>query len=111
MFDNNRRRCPRFPFYAAAKITEIQSGVPLTTRTSELSRFGCYMDTMNPFPMATPVKLELLYDEEAISLDGAVIYSQANMGMGVVFAEVSKTAERVLLRWLAHLREINPSIV
>jgi hypothetical protein len=108
--DDNRRRCPRFPFYAAAKITEIQSGVPLTTRTSELSRYGCYMDTMNPFPIATPVKMELLYDDEAINLDGTIIYSQPNMGMGVVFAEVTETAESILGRWLNHLREINPAI-
>ena len=63
--DKDRRRLPRYPFYAEVHITETQTEIELTARSSELSRYGCYIDMMNPFPTSATVKIELRYYESA----------------------------------------------
>jgi hypothetical protein len=105
--NGDRRRSLRYPFYAAAEVTEIQSGIRLAARTSELSRHGCYMDMMNPLPVATAVNLNLLYNEQLVRAVGLVIYSQPNVGMAVAFGEIPQDDELVLDKWLGHLQEAN----
>ena len=56
-------------------------------RTSELSRHGCYFDMMNPLPIGSIVKIEILNHEKKVEATGRVIYSQSNVGMGVAFDE------------------------
>jgi len=101
--EQERRRSPRYPFYAEAQITEIETDVRVTARTSELSRYGCYMDMMNPFPDGTTVKIELHYNEQVVSANGKVIYSQPNVGMGVAFMETIAGADVILNGWLRDL--------
>jgi PilZ domain len=97
---DERRRSPRFPFYAAAQITELQTQTAITARTSELSRYGCYMDMLNPLPLGTPIKIQITYQEQTIDAKGHVIYSQPNMGMGVSFDELQAGQEVILERWV-----------
>ena len=99
--DPERRRGPRYPFYAAAQITELQMQVVMTARTSELSRYGCYMDMLNPSPIGTPVKIQITYNEETIDAAGRVIYSQPNMGMGVSFDEITPAHVAILEKWVS----------
>lgn len=97
------RRAPRFPFFASADITELRSQTRLTARTSELSRYGCYMDMMNPLPLGTSVRIVILYHEQSFSANGAVVYSQSNMGMGVAFNQMDSGQETILEKWLTEL--------
>ena len=97
------RRSPRFAFYASAEITELQTQTRLTARTSELSRHGCYMDMVNPLPLGTTVKIQLIHHEQTLDATGRVIYSQQNMGMGVAFDEIEAGYVLVLEQWLNDL--------
>jgi hypothetical protein len=97
------RRSPRFPFYASARITELQTQTGITARTSELSRHGCYMDMVNPLPLGTIVKIQLVHHEQTFDATGHVIYSQPNMGMGVAFDEIEAGYVLVLEKWLSDL--------
>jgi hypothetical protein len=99
-----RRRGPRYPFFASAQITEIASSSVMTARTSELSRYGCYMDMLNPLPLGTPVKADITYQEQTINAVGRVIYSQQNMGMGVSFDEIQPAHAATLERWIEAAR-------
>jgi hypothetical protein len=98
------RRCPRYPFYASAEIVEQETQTRLTTRTSELSRYGCYLDMLNPLPLGTAVKIQVLYNQQTFGVTGRVIYSQSNMGMGVAFDEMEAPQEQTLVKWLSALR-------
>jgi PilZ domain-containing protein len=98
------RRSPRFPFYASAEITEFPTQTRLTTRTSELSRHGCYIDVMNPLPLGTAVKIQIIHHEQTFDANGRVIYSQPNMGMGVAFDEIEVGQVPALEKWLSDLR-------
>lgn len=105
------RRSRRYPFYAAAEITELQTKTGVTARTSELSRHGCYMDMMNPFPLATGVKIQIVHQDEKFEANGSVVYAQANMGMGVCFEVVQPKDEAILEKWLQELeRKIGPLV-
>jgi hypothetical protein len=96
---DERRRGPRYPFFASAKITELQTKVEMTARTSELSGHGCYMDMLNPLPLGTAVKIQITYQEQTIDAAGHVIYSQSNMGMGVSFDEILPDHDALLQKW------------
>jgi hypothetical protein len=98
------RRCPRYPFYASAEIVELKTHTRMTTRTSELSRYGCYLDMLNPFPLGTLVIIQILYNEQTFGSAGRVIYSQHNMGMGVAFEEMELPQKQTLEKWLSALR-------
>jgi hypothetical protein len=76
----------------------------MATRTSELSRFGCYLDMLNPLPLGTAVLIQIIYNEQTFAATGRVIYSQRNMGMGVAFDETEAPQEQTLEKWLSHLR-------
>jgi hypothetical protein len=48
--ESERRRSPRYPFFAAVELTESKSGARLKARTSNLGFNGCYLGTINPLP-------------------------------------------------------------
>jgi hypothetical protein len=98
------RRSPRYPFYASAQITELQTKTGVTARTSELSRYGCYMDMMNPFPLATRVKIQITHRDEKFEAMGSVIYAQPNIGMGVSFEVAQPQDDATLEKWLQDLQ-------
>jgi hypothetical protein len=98
------RRSPRYPFYASAEITELQTKTGLTARTSELSRHGCYMDMMNPFPLATKVKIRITHQDENFEATGTVVYAQPNIGMGVSFEVAQPKDEATIEKWLEALK-------
>jgi PilZ domain-containing protein len=50
--EQERRRSPRFPFIAAAEVHEESNGWQLSARVSDISATGCYVDTINPLPVA-----------------------------------------------------------
>ena len=44
----DRRNAPRNPLFLTAEVTELSSDAILSARTSDVSRTGCYIDTLNP---------------------------------------------------------------
>jgi PilZ domain len=99
--ERERRRTPRYIFFAAAELLEEKSDVRVSSRVSELSLHGCYLDMMNPFPVDTPILLKIWTEENTVFLTKAkVIYSQPNMGAGVGFVDVDPKQLVVLQHWL-----------
>ena len=72
----------------------------IASRVSELSRFGCYLDMMNPFPTGTMVLVKISAGDAFFEAKGKIVYSQPNMGAGVGFLEVAPPSQEVLERWL-----------
>ena len=97
------RRVPRYPFYAGADIIETKSETKMSARTSELSRHGCYIDMLNPFPIGTPVRIRIVYNEQIFEATGRVVYSQRNMGMGVAFDTAKLECAQILDKWITAL--------
>ncbi len=98
--ERERRRTPRYVFFASAELLEEKSEVRVASRVSELSLHGCYLDMMNPFPKDTQVLLRIWTDEKIFQTKGKIIYSQPNMGAGVVFLDVQPMYVPILQQWL-----------
>jgi hypothetical protein len=98
--ERERRRTPRYVFFASAELFEEKSEVRIASRVSELSLYGCYLDMMNPFPKDTFVLLKIWADEMVFQTKGRIIYSQPNMGAGVVFLNVQPEYLPILQHWL-----------
>jgi PilZ domain len=99
--ESERRRTPRYMFFASAELLEERSEVRIATRVSELSRNGCYLDMMNPFPMHTVVLLKIWTEENVlIETRASVVYSQANRGAGLSFVDLDPRHLPLLDKWL-----------
>jgi hypothetical protein len=98
--NTERRRTPRFPFVAVAEIKEKESGEELVTQVSEISLYGCYIDQKNPFPSGTTVTVKIFSESEVFEAAARVLYAHPNLGMGLVYHEVSLRSASVLRQWL-----------
>src|SRR2546429_5926907 len=61
---------------------------------------GCYLDMMNPFPMGTSVLVKISAGNDFFQAKAKIVYSQMNMGAGVVFQEFDQASRIVLERWM-----------
>ena len=90
---------------ASAEVTELDSGsnARLLVRTSEVGLGGCYIDTLNPFPEGTSVRLRILRDTGAFETSAKVVYTDRGCGMGLAFSEMPPSQRSLLESWLAEL--------
>ena len=98
----DKRNDQRIAFIAAVEVTEAATGTRLSARTSDLSRSGCYIDTLNPTPSKTAVRLRLSHNGEELEIPGRIVYVSPGLGMGVRFdEELTAQQSHVLTRWLS----------
>jgi len=98
----DRRASPRFPVVLAAEVTETATGTRLSARTSDLSRNGCYIDTLNPIPVGTAVRVRLFHETETFEAPAKVVYVSPRLGMGLTFSnDLAPDQLAILDRWLA----------
>lgn len=72
----------------------------MSTRVSELSLYGCYLDMMNPFPTGTAVLVKIHAQSDHFESRGTVVYSLPHQGMGVAFQDVRPQFLPILQKWL-----------
>ena len=93
------RTTPRFAFIAEAEVV----GMKDRARVSELSARGCYIDSINPLPKDTDVRIRIRYGCSTCEFSGTVIYTHAGFGMGVVFGVLTAEQRSTLDVWLDEL--------
>jgi hypothetical protein len=86
----------------AAQVLELPRGAKLTARTSDISRTGCYIDTLNPSPVGSKVRLRLTHHDDVFEAVGSVVYTSTSLGMGIAFTEITPDELAKLDRWLAN---------
>jgi hypothetical protein len=97
---SERRRVPRIPFKATSVVTEADSSRMVVAQTSELSRFGCFVQTIKPYPKGTRVHIEMADGGDIFTASGVIAYVTGD-GMGVVFSMVESGNYEVLAKWLS----------
>jgi hypothetical protein len=97
----DRRAAPRYALILVAEVTDLVSGAKMNARTSDVSRTGCYVDTLNPAPPGSRIHLRLSQGEECFETEAKVIYVSQGLGMGVAFQNPSAQHLAILDRWLA----------
>ena len=100
---HERRRAPRSSIIASAGVIESKDGTNLRARISDLSLVGCYLDTTNPLPVGTEIRLNITHSDTNFTALGVVAHCQSNMGMGIRFTDVQLDQHAILDRWLAEL--------
>jgi hypothetical protein len=48
----------------AAEVVKLPRGARLSARTSDVSRTGCYIDTVNPVPQGSQVRARITHENE-----------------------------------------------
>jgi hypothetical protein len=96
-----RRKATRYPLALTAEVTEIATGAKLLAHTSELSRTGCYTETLNPFTVASQIQIRISHGTEVFETLGRVPYISPGRGMGIAFRSVVPEQQAILDRWLA----------
>jgi hypothetical protein len=100
-----RRREPRYPFIAMAEIVDEKENARTSSRVSDLSRHGCYVEMINPFPAGTNVTIEIYTDAEFLEAQATVAFYEAKEGMGLTFREMPEYFSNILTRWVAKAKE------
>lgn len=99
----NRRNAPRYPLILIAEVVELPSGTKMMARTSDVSRTGCYLDTLMPAPKGTQIQLRLVCGEEVFQTQAMVVYVSPGLGMGIRFDEQMSEHQLLILdRWLTN---------
>ncbi len=97
----NRRSSTRYALILVAIVTDLESEARLSARTSDVSRTGCYVDTLNPIPKGKAVHVTLSRGEETFESRGRVMYVSPRLGMGIKFDEPMDADQLATLsRWL-----------
>lgn len=98
--DEQHRRVPRYPFAAPAAVIP-EAGVPIGGNVTELSLYGCYLDSGAPLASRTRVSVKIFAaDGGYFEAEATVIYSNPSLGMGLVFRQVKPDFLAVLRQWL-----------
>lgn len=99
----DRRRFPRYSVAASAEATDVTSQTRINARISDLSREGCYVDTISPFVVDTDVYIQIAKDKALFSARARVLYSSVGMGMGLIFTAIEPADISILEKWIAEL--------
>jgi PilZ domain len=98
----DRRGAARYPLILAAEVTELDGSNALHGRSSDVSRSGCYIDTLNPMPVASLIQVRLRHGDAIFDAAARVMYVCPGLGMGVMFDKDTAAAQLTILdRWLA----------
>jgi hypothetical protein len=107
--EQDRRLASRNMLVASVEAEEIKSGMRISARTSDVSVYGCYLDTINTFSPGTPIRVHLTKANETVHSLAVVTYAHQGLGMGVAFTEISQDAREIIQRWITDLERGNPS--
>jgi hypothetical protein len=100
---DERRVHPRYSMSADAEIVESKSRTKMSARVSDLSRSGCYVEMMSPFPQGSQLKMRIMKNKTPFLAQATVAYATEGMGMGVKFKALEPEQIPILEKWLSEL--------
>jgi hypothetical protein len=83
-----RPRARRYSFVATVELTDTQSEAKIQERTSDLSLYGCRVETHKPFPTGAKVRIRIAHRSANFGALGRVSYATPEGGMGIAFNPV-----------------------
>jgi len=100
-----RHRARRYSFHAGIELTDLESETQTKAQTSNLSLFGCHVDTVKPLSAGTKVRIKISHRSENFEGLGRVVYARQNEGMGIHFTNIEPNDQLVLDKWIAERRD------
>jgi hypothetical protein len=80
-------------------------GAPMQTNASDIGGRGCYVETLVPFPLGTPLHITFWIGDNKMTSGAIVRASDPGVGMGIEFVGMAVDDQ---LRFQAHLDTIDP---
>lgn len=108
LIEAERRNSIRYQLTVSAEVVELKSGTRFSTRTTDLGPGGCFVDTLMPLPVGSDVSVRLHKDNISFEATGTVTFSQAGLGMGLAFGEMSPEKQMAFDAWLSELTTVRP---
>ena len=98
-----QHRAVRHRFVARVDVVDIDSERQIVARTSNLSVFGCFIETDSPLPRGAKIRMRITHRGAIFAALGQVSNSRL-AGMGVQFVSIEPAQQQILENWLAQLR-------
>ena len=95
-----RREARRYPLICHAELMNLDGSMRISARTSDLSLRGCYIDTLNPFPVGTRVLLQLTKNNQRLQFRAEVTSCHTGSGMGLIFDPLTPAQLDTVVSWL-----------
>jgi hypothetical protein len=110
----NRRKSPRYPMSAEARVTNLKTETEFGARISELSVSGCFLDTLNPLPDGSELHVKVSKESGVFETDANVVYSRPRLGLGIRFVNTDEVQQAILGSWIEEafsnkLKELRPA--
>jgi hypothetical protein len=87
MYSSERRKHPRFTTSLPVEVHTEGGHTAFRCVTSDLSLGGCYIETLEPFPVGTTLDLRLQI-EDTLRIQAEVITSYPQVGNGMQFVKI-----------------------
>ncbi len=97
-------RARRYLFVAAVELTDMRSDAKIQVRTSDLSIYGCRVETDKPFPTGAKVRIRIAHRSANFVALGRVSYTTEG-GMGIAFTQIEPNHQLILEKWVEELRD------
>lgn len=95
-----RREARRYAFICPAEMIDLAGNTRVSARTADLSLRGCYIDTLNPFPLGTRVRLQLTKNSQRVEFRAKVTSCHLGSGMGLIFDRLTPAQTDTVVSWL-----------
>src|SRR5260370_16778072 len=95
-----RREFLRIPFKASSLVIDPSSAEVVVAHTTELSRFGCFVQTTKPLPQRSRIHIRIADDADVFTASGMVAYVTGS-GMGIAFGLVESKNYDILSQTLS----------
>ena len=97
-----RRKHPRFKINVPVEVHTDASETPLRVATSDISLGGCYLESMYPFPVGTPLELKLQV-ADTLLVASRVVTCDPQFGNGIEFVRMLPEDRAALSKFLDHV--------
>jgi hypothetical protein len=82
---------------------ERGGGAHMQTSATDIGGRGCYIETLIPFPLGTPVRLVFWIGSDKIETTGIIRASDGGVGMGIEFIGLDDAGQERLQQYLESL--------
>jgi len=103
---NDKRRYDRLKVRFPVEIRDDRGGgSPMQTNASDISGRGCYVESMVPLPLGTPLSVQFWIEGDKVMTSAVVRTSDPGVGMGIEFTGLQPDLQQRFQRLLEKMSE------
>ncbi|HEY1263391.1 MAG TPA: PilZ domain-containing protein [Terriglobales bacterium] len=98
---SNMRRFVRHRIHLPMELRDDRGGgVPMLTNASDVGGRGCYVETLTPLPLGTPLHITFWMEQEKMTTSAIVRASDPGVGMGIEFSGLKLEQQQKVQEYL-----------